>query len=117
MSRRIKILLDQRSVEDSPRILDKISDSFPKDDLEIEIKRPIDEEKSISRDEILEIQANALAKDALQENNSSVISKEKEISQETPNKQNQQWVKELGKEGVKVSVQTILKGVIDSFIG
>ena len=118
VKRRVKIYLDQRSVEDSPFLLKKISDNFLDDELEIEIKKSVDQQKvNNQRDEILELQSSDIAKAVLDKNDEDSWGKQtgdednKELTREA-----KIWRKELAKEGVKVSFSTILKSLLESML-
>ena len=116
--RRVKIYLDQRSVEDSPILLKKISDNFLDDELEIEIKKSSDEKSTqTERDEILEIQSTDIARAALDENEELNWGKADQNDQpkELLDKA-KKWKQELAKEGIKVSFSTILKSLLESMI-
>jgi len=110
--RKVTIVLESKVTTDSPDILQMVADSFPKDDLQIEIHAS-SFWAGAEKDPNLENSSLDAAKEALEETESTKPTQSEKKSVEEIKKANTQWLKKAAEVGFATLVQTVIKSIID----
>lgn len=99
-----------RVAEDSPKIMVNVSEAFPKDDLEIEISDPHQEENKLRDYEITKE-----ADKALDDQDTAIKDETIEVeTSEVAKAKNTQWMKLIREEGFKAVVRVVFTKIFEN---
>lgn len=116
--RKITIIIEERSIEDDNEILKDIGESFPDDDLKIQIKSKVKPDNAeYIDDEISTIECDTIAREALDENDTEYQENKSIIDEEKASQEVKEFQQELDKHAVKVSIGTLIKIAFEAFFG
>lgn len=116
MKRRVRLILDQRSAEDSESILNNISLVFTNDDIDILLhSKEITEDVEIEQRD-LEKQAHDEISSALELEASNPCNQKSVNEEKIETKKSKEWISKLSYEGIKSFVVTVAKDVADKIL-
>lgn len=116
--RKITIIIEERSIEDDNYILKDIGESFPNDDLKIQIKpKSTSDKPEYVDDKISTIECDVIARNALDENDTKHKENENTLDEEKANEEVKEFQQELDKHAIKVTIGTLIKMAFEAIFG